>query len=145
MTNESEALLSDLVDGLDVDPELLTVALREPSANDTLVAFARIRRQFSRDEARPSQAFYASMPPLARTASSWRLPVLVPWFGIAALLVLATATGLMIGRATVQPPPMPAVVCMDRSGSPHEPGKTASVDGLTQECVARGDWLPIVR
>jgi len=143
MTNEAEALLSDLVDGLDVDPDLLAAALGEPGAADTLVAFSRIRQRFA-DAERPSEAFYASMTGLlGAPRPARRVPAIVPW-AAAAALVMATGTGVAIGRATApRPLPPPVAYCMDRSGVAHGPGRTAVVDGLTQECVPRGVWLPV--
>jgi hypothetical protein len=149
MTNESEALLSDLVDGLDVDPDGLAAALRERDAADTLVAFARIRHQLTTDDERPSQSLYTTIrqaleaPPPRKAVRQ-----LLPWFAVAALVAMAVIGGALLGRITspVQDPSeTPVAYCTDRSGAAHKPGTMVLVDGLTQECVARGDWFPVVR
>ena len=149
MTNESEALLSDLVDGLDVDPERLAAALQEPDAAETLVAFTRITRQIRGDDARPSQSFYTAVHKVLETPRPRRsIPVLLPWFAVAALVLVAAAGGALLGRFTAllqHPSDAPVAYCTDRSGSAYRPGASTTVDGLTQECVARGDWFPVVR
>ena len=145
MTHEAEALLSDLMDGVDVDPDLLRAALGEAGACDTLVAFSRLRQRFADEGERPGPDFYVSMERRLRgSRSRRRFPAFVPW-AAAAALVAAVGAGVVIGRATVSPQqlPPPAAYCMDRSGVAHEAGVTALVDGLKQECVPRGMWLPV--
>jgi hypothetical protein len=148
MTNESESLLSDLMDGPDVDPDRLAVALAEPGAAETLVAFARVKRQFGQCDERPSAAFYASMQPvLSESHRPEARPRPRLLLAVAALLLLATVIGGVLGRRTAPATERfaSAAYCMDRYGSAHQSGQTAFVDGLTQECVTRGTWIPVIR
>lgn len=148
MTNESETLLSDLVDGLDVDPDQLKVALAEPGASETLVAFARVRRQFGQCDERPSSGFYSAMRPVlegTRGVDAQPRPRLL--LAVAAVLLLTTVVGGVLGRITAPKTetPVSGGYCMDRYGASHRSGQTAFVDGLTQECVTRGGWIPVIR
>jgi hypothetical protein len=81
-------VISALLDGEAVAPEVLAAALLAPGAREALVDFAGLRAGLAADDARPSAGFHRAMIGVLgrRLSSTW--PVLRR---VAAVLVLALA------------------------------------------------------
>jgi hypothetical protein len=146
MTEPHESILSDLADGLAVDPSVLAAALQEPEAARTLVAFVAVQHRLSNDQAQPSERFYTNMRrALASQPTPRRTSRMVPAFAVA-VLWMATAVGAaLLGRMSApSPPAFAGEYCTDSAGTAHRPGSIVVIDGLARKCVTRGDWLPVV-
>jgi hypothetical protein len=91
MTRDPLEVLSELMDGEPVEPDVLAAALLAPGAREALVDFARLRAAMGADDSRPSASFYQGV---GRTAAAGRQPRPVAWRvvqGLAAAVVLALA------------------------------------------------------
>ena len=91
MTQDPLQILSALLDGEPVEPDVLATALLAPGAREALVDFARLRAELGADDSRPSLALYGAIDqvlgrrrPTSRTV--WRVLQ-----GAAAAAVLALA------------------------------------------------------
>jgi len=104
-----EATLSAFVDGENVGADELARALAAPGGRDALIDFVRLRERFSRDDAAPSETFYARMRPVLVA----RHPTMNRWYGwaaAAAVVILALAGFAIVWRESgaIQPtPPQP--------------------------------------
>jgi hypothetical protein len=111
MSPDPLEILSALLDGEPVAPDVLAAALLAPGAREALVDFAGVRAQIAADDSRPSPAFYRVME---RLAGDRRRGAYTPWTilrAAAAVVVLAlAAVGAMSlgtgfrGNAPDEPP-----------------------------------------
>jgi len=84
-------VISALLDGEPVAPDVLAAALLTPGAREALVDFAGVRAQLAADDSRPSPAFYRAMERLVGERSRGAR---TPWAilrAAAAVVVLALA------------------------------------------------------
>jgi hypothetical protein len=88
VSQDSLEVLSALLDGEPVAPDVLAGALLAPGAREALVDFAALRAGLAGDDSRPSGAFYRAMDriPRGRTRPVWQL-----LRRVAAVVVLALA------------------------------------------------------
>ncbi|HKQ61805.1 MAG TPA: hypothetical protein VJS92_10960 [Candidatus Polarisedimenticolaceae bacterium] len=109
MNHDPLELLSALLDGEDVDPRELAVALTAPGAREALRDFAFVRAEIRDDGARPSHEFYERMKPalgLAVRPRLWHRVVTVPAPAMVALLVVAVGlSAWIVTRPTTSPGP----------------------------------------
>lgn len=91
-------ILSALLDGESVDPEVLRDVLETPEGRAALVDFARVRRDVRADDALPGGAFYEAMSRAGLRAPAGGprgLPIRRP--AIAATLALGVGLGAVAG------------------------------------------------
>lgn len=91
MTQDALQILSALLDGEPVAPDVLAAALLAPGAREALVDFARLRAEIKADESRPSPRLHATIEHMLGRP---RRPRRVMWRvlqGVAALVVLTLA------------------------------------------------------
>ena len=111
MSQDSLEVISALLDGEPVAPDVLAAALLAPGAREALVDFAGIRAQIAADDSRPSPAFYRAMNGLV---GDRRRGVHTPWAilrAAVAVVVLALAAvgaislgGRFRGNTAEEPP-----------------------------------------
>jgi hypothetical protein len=111
MSPDPLEILSALLDGEPVAPDVLAAALLAPGAREALVDFARLRAELGTDDSRPSPALHHAMdkalgPRRGHSRPVWRLLQ-----SAAAIVVLALAAlGAMslrtrfYGRGPEEPP-----------------------------------------
>lgn len=91
-------ILSALLDGESVDPEVLRDALETPEGRAALVDFARVRRDVRADETPPSPAFYEAMTRAGlHSTGERRRAMTVSRPAIAATLALGVGLGAVAG------------------------------------------------
>jgi hypothetical protein len=91
MTQDPFQILSTLIDGEPVAPDVLAAALLAPGAREALVDFVRLRAEIRADESRPSPRLHAAIDHMLGRP---RRPRRVMWRvlqGAAAAVVLALA------------------------------------------------------
>jgi hypothetical protein len=91
VSQDSLEVISALLDGEQVAPDVLAAALLAPGAREALVDIAGIRAHIAADDSRPSPAFYRAMD---RLIGDPRRGVRTPWAilrAAAAVVVLALA------------------------------------------------------
>ena len=91
MSPDPLEILSALLDGEPVAPDVLAAALLAPGAREALVDFARLRAELAADDSRPSPALHRAMD---RLVGDRRRGVRTPWAilrAAAAVVVLALA------------------------------------------------------
>ena len=88
MSQDPLEVISALLDGEPVAPDVLAAALLAPGVREALVDFAGLRAGLAADDARPSAAFHRAMNGILRRRLSWAWPLLRR---VAAVLVLALA------------------------------------------------------
>jgi hypothetical protein len=109
MNGDPLEVLSALLDGEAIAPDVLASALQTPGAREALVDFARLRAELAADDSRPSPALHRTMSRvLSRRASNSAGRVLR---AVAAVVVLALAArgamslGTRLGGPAVEEPP----------------------------------------
>jgi hypothetical protein len=111
VSQDSLDVISALLDGEPVAPDVLAAALLAPGAREALVDFAGVRAELAADDSRPSPAFYRAMD---RLIGDRRRGVRTPWAVLraaAAVVVLALAAvgaislgGRFRGNPAEEPP-----------------------------------------
>lgn len=110
MSSDPLEILSALMDGEAVAPDVLAAALLAPGAREALIDFASLRAELGADDSRPSVGLYGAMTKVRgrywRPRPLWRVLQ-----GVAAVLILALAAlGVMSvparfrGNGTEEPP-----------------------------------------
>jgi len=129
MTPDPLEILSALIDGEAVAPDVLAAALLAPRAREALVDFAGLRAKLAADESIPSPNFYRTMELVSRprrdhVRREWRLLQIA-----ASLVVLTLATlGVVSLRASLndrglnEPPPATRVIQFTPGVDWHEGG-----------------------
>lgn len=90
MNEEPLEVLSALLDGEPVAPELLSAALLTPGAREALIDFARLRAALAADDSQPSPALHRTMSRVLGRRK-WRAPAWRVLQSMAAVVVLALA------------------------------------------------------
>src|SRR5213593_3674414 len=84
-------ILSVLMDGEPVAPDVLAVALLAPGAREALVDFARLRAELGGDESRPSPTLYRALDRVLGRRRGSRRPMWRLLRSAAAVVILALA------------------------------------------------------
>lgn len=90
MSPDPLEILSALMDGEAVAPDVLAAALLAPGAREALVDFARLRAEIADDDSHPSPALYRGVNRIPGRRG-WRAPVWRVLQSVAAVVVLALA------------------------------------------------------
>ena len=129
MSPDPLEILSALMDGEAVAPDVLAAALLAPGAREALVDFAGLRAGLTDDDSRPSSRLYRAMDLILgqrreRARPAWRM-----LRGAAAVVVLSLATlGVLSLRARFhdrgpqEPPPATRVIQFTPGVDWHEGG-----------------------
>jgi hypothetical protein len=111
MSPDPLEILSALMDGEAVAPDVLAAALLAPGAREALVDFARLRAELGADDSRPSPALHRAMDKVRGRRRGHGWPVWRLLQSAAAVVVLALAAlGAMslrtrfYGREPEEPP-----------------------------------------
>jgi hypothetical protein len=111
MSPDPLEILSALMDGEAVAPDVLAAALLAPGAREALVDFARLRAELGADDSRPSPALHRAMDKVLGRQRGHGRPVWHLLQSAAAVVVLALAAlGAMslrtrfYGRGLEEPP-----------------------------------------
>jgi len=108
VSQDSLEVISALLDGEPVAPDVLAVALLAPGAREALVDFAGLRASLAADDARPSPVFYRAMDRILgrRARPVWqvlRRTAAVVVLALAALGAISLGTRFR-GNAADEPP-----------------------------------------
>jgi hypothetical protein len=117
MSPDPLEILSALMDGEPVAPDVLAAALLAPGAREALVDFAGLRAEVGADDSRPSAGLYRAMELVRGRRRGHGRPVWRLLQSAAAVVVLALAAlGAMslrtrfYGRGPEEPPPATRVI-----------------------------------
>jgi negative regulator of sigma E activity len=91
MSPDPLEILSALMDGEAVAPDVLAAALLAPGAREALVDFAGLRAELGADDSLPSPALHRAMDKVLARRRSYGRPVWRVLQGAAAVVVLALA------------------------------------------------------
>ena len=129
MTPDPLEILSALIDGEAVAPDVLAAALLAPGAREALVDFAGLRAKLAADESIPSPNFYRTME---RVSGRRRHDVRPVWrvlqSAAAAVVLSLVALGVLSlrarfhGRGPEEPPPATRVIQFTPGVDWHEGG-----------------------
>jgi len=122
-------ILSALMDGEAVAPDVLAAALLAPGAREALVDFAALRAELEADDSLPSPALPRAMDKVLARRRSYDRPVWRVLQGAAAVVVLALAAlGTMslrtrfYGRGPEEPPQATRIIQFTPGVDWHEEG-----------------------
>ena len=129
MSPDPLEILSALMDGEAVAPDVLAAALLAPGAREALVDFAALRAELEADDSRPSPALYRAMDKVLARRRSYGRPVWRVLQSAAAVVVLALAAlGTMslrtrfYGRGAEEPPQATRIIQFTPGVDWHEEG-----------------------
>jgi hypothetical protein len=117
VSQESLEVISALLDGEPVAPDVLAAALLAPGAREALVDFARLKAELAADDSRPSPALHRAMDKVLGRRRGHGRPLWRLLQSAAAVVVLALAAlGAMslrtrfYGRGPEEPPPATRII-----------------------------------
>ncbi len=129
MSPDPLEILSALMDGEAVAPDVLAAALLAPGAREALVAFAGLRAELAADNSSPSPGLYRAMDLALGRRSERARPLWRVLQGAAAVVVLSLATlgalslrARFYGRGPDEPPPATRVIQFTPGVDWHEGG-----------------------
>jgi negative regulator of sigma E activity len=129
MSPDPLEILSALMDGEAVAPDVLAAALLAPGAREALVDFAGLRAELGADDSLPSPALHRAMDEVLARRRSYGRPVWRVLQSAAAVVVLALAAlGTMslrtrfYGRGPEEPPQATRIIQFTPGVDWHEEG-----------------------
>jgi hypothetical protein len=129
MSPDPLEILSALMDGEGVAPDVLAAALLAPGAREALVDFAGLRAELAADDSRPSAGLYGAMDRVLGRRRGHGRPVWRLLQSAAAVVVLALATlGVLslrtrfYGRGPEEPPRATRIIQFTPGVDWHEGG-----------------------